>query len=116
MIATPLFTSVGNLKDAFTGTVFTTGSAGTNLNNIVSVIIAVMTVGAGIWFIFLLVTGGIGIMSAGGNKQALSDAQKRITMGFVGLVVVVAALLIASLIGIIFGIDILNPGSVIDSL
>jgi uncharacterized membrane protein len=75
-----------------------------------------MTVGAGIWFLFLLISGGIGIMGAGGNKQALSDAQKKITMGFVGLVVVVASLLIASLIGTIFQIDILNPGSIIDAL
>jgi hypothetical protein len=111
-----LFTSVGNIQNAFAGTVFTSGSAGFNLNRLVSVIIAVMTIGAGIWFIFLLITGGIGIMSAGGNKQALSDAQKRITMGFIGLVVVISALFIASLIGIIFGIEILDPGSVIDQL
>jgi uncharacterized membrane protein len=108
--------SIGDLTQAFDGTIFATGTAGTNLNSLVSVIIAIMTVGAGIWFLFLLVSGGIGIMSAGGNKQALSDAQKKITMGFVGLVVVVAALLIASLIGTIFQIEILDPGSVIDAL
>jgi len=111
-----LFTSIGNIQDAFAGTVFTSGSAGFNLNRLVSVVIAVMTVGAGIWFIFLLITGGIGIMSAGGNKQALSDAQKKITTGFIGLVVVISGLFIASLIGTIFGINILDPGSVIDSL
>jgi hypothetical protein len=113
---TTLFTQIGDLTEAFDDTVFASGTAGDNLNSVVSVVIALMTVGAGIWFLILLITGGIGIMSAGGNKQALSDAQKRITMGFIGLVVVVAALLIASLIGTIFGIEILDPGNVIDNL
>lgn len=113
---TILFTPIGDLTKAFEGTIFATGTAGTNLNSVVSVIIAIMTIGAGIWFIFLLMTGGLAIMSAGGNKQALSDAQKRMTTGFIGLVVVIAALFIASLIGTIFGIEILNPGSVIDAL
>lgn len=108
--------SGGSIRDAFSNTVFFSGSAGDNLNKIVSVVIAVMTVVAGVWFIFLLMTGAIGIMNAGGDKQALSDAQKKITTGFIGLVVVISALFIASLIGTIFGIQILDPGSVIDSL
>ena len=108
--------SAGDIGPAFSNTAFYGRGAGESLNLIVSTVIAVMTVAAGIWFIFLLMTGAIGIMNAGGDKQALSDAQKKITTGFIGLVIVIAALFIASLIGIIFGINILDPGSVIDSL
>lgn len=86
------------------------------LNSIISIAIAILTVVAGIWFLFLLITGAIGIMNAGGDKGAVADAQKKITMGFVGLVIVVAGIFIADLIGTIFGIDILNPGGILENL
>jgi hypothetical protein len=106
----------GDIGPAFSNTAFYSGTAGENVEKVVSVVIALMTIGAGIWFIFLLMTGAIGIMNAGGDKQAVADAQKRITTGFIGLVVVISALFIAGLIGTIFGIEILDPGSIIDSL
>jgi len=86
------------------------------LNSIISITIAIMTVVAGVWFLFLLITGAIGIMNAGGDKGAVADAQKRITTGFIGLVVVIAGIFIADLIGTIFGIEILNPGGILENL
>jgi len=106
----------GDIGPAFEDTAFYNTGAGESLNSIISTVIAVMTVVAGIWFLFLLITGAFGIMNAGGDKQAVSDAQKRITTGFIGLVVVISALFIAGLIGTIFGINILDPGSIIDNL
>lgn len=108
--------SGGSIRDAFSNTVFFSGSAGENVETLISIVIAIMTVVAGIWFLFLLITGAIAIMSAGGDKQAVSDAQKRITTGFIGLVIVVAGIFIADLIGTLFGIKILDPGAIIDSL
>jgi hypothetical protein len=108
--------NAGDIGPAFNDTVFYSGSAGDNFNRVISTVIGVMTVVAGVWFLFLLISGGIGIMSAGGDKQAVVDAQKRITMGFIGLVVVIAGVFIAQLIGIVFGIDILDPGGTLESL
>lgn len=70
--------------------------------------IGLMTIIAIIWFVFVLITGAIGIISSGGDKTALETARKRITTGLVGLIVVIAALFIIDLIGFIIGIDILN--------
>jgi len=108
--------SGGSIRNAFSNTAFFSGTAGDSINKLVSTVIAIITIAAGIWFIFLLMTGAIGIMSAGGDKQAVSNAQKKITTGFIGLVIVISGLFIASLIGTIFGIDILDPGGIIDSL
>lgn len=57
-----------------------------------------------IWFVFIIVTGALGIVSSGGDKQALESSKKRITNGIIGLVVLVASLFILSIIGKIIGI------------
>ena len=71
--------------------------------------IGIMTVVAVIWFIFIFITGAIAWMSAGGDKNALEAAKKRITTGIIGLAVTVIAIFVIDLIGNLIGIkDILN--------
>lgn len=75
----------------------------------ISSTIGLMTVIAIIWFIFILITGAIGIMGAGGDKNALEGAKKKITSGLIGLIIVIISLFIIKLIGYLIGIpDILN--------
>jgi hypothetical protein len=74
----------------------------------VSSTIGLMTLIAFIWFVFLFVTGAIGMMSAGSDKASLENARKRIVNGIIGVVVVIGAVSIISLIGFLLGIDILN--------
>ncbi len=71
----------------------------------ISSIIGLMTIIAIIWFVFLIIIGAYGIMSAGGDKANMETARKRITTGIVGLVVVIAAVFIVDLIGRIIGIE-----------
>lgn len=92
------------------------GGASTLFNNIISSAIGLITIIAGIWFIFLLITGAIGIMSAGGDKTALEGARRRITTGLIGLIVVVAGIFLVDLIGGLLGLDILQPGQQIINL
>lgn len=80
---------------------------------ILSNIIGVMTIVAGIWFIFQFIIGGFGWLTAGGDKTATENAQKRITNAVIGLVIVVAAIFLIDLIGNLLGIKILNPREVI---
>jgi hypothetical protein len=83
---------------------------------VLSTAIAIITIIAGIWFLFLLITGGISWMSAGGDKVAAENARKRITTGLIGLVVVVAGIFIVDLVGTLIGVDILNVGDLLYSL
>jgi len=86
-------------------------------NNIISIAIGVMTIVAFIWFLFKLITGAIAIMTAGSDKQALENAKSGITTGIIGLVVTVAAIFLADLIGNILGIEnLLNPASLLDTV
>ncbi len=74
-----------------------------------SATIGFLTIVAILWFLFLLITGSIGIMTAGGDKASLENSRKKITNGIIGLILVIAATFILNLIGTLIGIpDILN--------
>lgn len=86
-------------------------------NNIISMTIGVMTIVAFIWFLFKLITGAIGIISSGSDKSALENARNNITMGIIGLVVTVAAIFLADLMGNILGIEnLLNPAALLEQV
>lgn len=92
------------------------GSAANAFSNFISTAIGVMTAIAIIWFIFTLFLGAIAWISSGGDKAKLQNAQKQITTGLTGLVIVIAAIFLVKIIGIIFGIDILNLTKLINDL
>ena len=85
-------------------------------SDVISNAIGVMTIIAGIWFIFQFISGGYSYMTAGGDQQKVNNASQRITNAIIGLVVVVAAYAIASLIGKILGFNLLNVGKLIKKL
>lgn len=71
--------------------------------------VGVITVIAIIWFVFIIITGALGIITSGGDKASNENARKKITSGIIGLVVTISALFILNLIGTILGIpNILN--------
>lgn len=90
--------------------------AGDTFNSALSKVIGVMTVVAFIWFTFQVVIGAIRIVASGGDKGAIESARKQITTGIVGVVIVVAAIFIVSLLGTILGLNsILNPTCILNS-
>lgn len=71
--------------------------------------IGLITIIAIIWLLINFVTGAIAIMSAGGDKNSLESAKKKISSSVIGFVVLIASLFIIKLIGSLIGIpDILN--------
>jgi len=83
---------------------------------IISNIIGVMTIVAGIWFIFQFIIGAYGYLAAGGDPKKMSDATAKITSALIGLVVIVAAYAIISLLGALLGFEILKPAKLIELL
>lgn len=79
-----------------------------DFSKIISMAIGVMTLVTFIWFLFILITGAISFMNAGGDSKALESSKKKITNGLVGLIIVIASVFIVDLIGTIIGIDYLN--------
>jgi len=92
-------------------------SAGGIFNNTISTIVGVMTVIAFVWFVILFMTGALGIMTAGSDKAKLEGSRQKLMNGIIGIVVVVAAVFIVDLVGGFLGIEnILDPGTIIDTI
>ena len=83
---------------------------------VISGVIGAITIVAGLWFVILVLTGGISLMTSQGDKAALEEARKRIMSGIIGLVVVVAGVFIADLIGYFLGLSILNPSQIFQAI
>lgn len=86
------------------------GSGVSTFSKIISSTIGLLTIIAVVWFVFILITGAIGIMSAGGDKAAMETSRKRISSGVIGIVIVVAAIFILDLIGALLGVPFLDIG------
>lgn len=82
-------------------------------NRTISLFVGVLTIIAGLWFIFQFFLGAFGWLTAGSDKAAVENAQKRITNSIIGLVVIVAAIFIVDLIGNLLGLSVLKPGDFI---
>lgn len=83
----------------------------------VSRAIGIITVVAIIWFVFILITGAIGMIGAGGDKGAMEGARKKVTSGLIGLIVLISGIFVAQFVGAFLGIkDFLNPAILIDTI
>ncbi|MDO8503754.1 MAG: hypothetical protein Q7S60_03615 [bacterium] len=83
---------------------------------VLSNIIGVMSAAGIIWFVFQFIVGAIGWISAGGDSKAIEEARKRLTNAVIGLVIILTAMVLISLIGALLGVDILNIACFINKL
>jgi hypothetical protein len=91
--------------------------AGLLFNRFVSSTVGLLTIVAGIWFIFVFITGAISVIGSGGDKVKVEAARNRILHGIIGLAVTVAAIFTIELIGRILGLDlILNPAEFVENI
>jgi len=94
------------------------GDGLTGITKVVSSVIGIMTVAAGIWFLFQFIIGGFNWINAGGDKSKLQSSKDRLTNSFVGLIVVVAGLAIIALASTFFGFDftLSDPSGLLEQL
>lgn len=88
------------------------------VTRVISNIVGVMTIAAGIWFLLQLLLAGINWISAEGDTKKLQASQQRITSAFLGLLIVIIGMIILSLASKFLGYDLLitDPGKLIDQL
>ena len=89
---------------------------GSILASILSMALGVMTLGAAIWFLFQVIVAGYNYLSAGGDREKLVNAGRKLTNSIIGLTIVIAAYALIALMGKLFGIDFLDIKGAIDSL
>lgn len=75
----------------------------------ISSAIGLISIIAIIWFVIIIITGGIAYMNAGPDQKATEGARKKITNGLIGLLITIFGIFIINLVGQIFNIpNILN--------
>ncbi len=77
----------------------------TTMERIISVIIGVLSAVAFIYFAIQIIFAGYEFMSAQGDPKRIEGAKNRLTMGVLGIVIVVVAVTLANLLGRLAGIE-----------
>ena len=95
---------------------FTAEDAGAGAENLISTTIGFITLVAGIAFLLYLIIAGFNWITAGGDPEKVKKAQANITNAILGLIIIVIAYAVTSVIGSIFGFSILSPAKIIDQL
>jgi hypothetical protein len=93
-----------------------TAKVGAQLNKTLSGIVGFLTIIGGLWFFIQFILAGYAFLSAAGDKSKVAEATQRITNALIGLFVVVAAWVIVGILGKLVGLDILNPGAILQTL
>jgi len=75
---------------------------------IVSGAISLAMLAVALIFFFILISGGLRWVMSEGDQKAVEGARNQITNALIGLAIVFAAFAIMKLIGIVFGIELLN--------
>ena len=80
------------------------GDGTSQLDKIVSQVIGIMTIFAVLYFIFIVIIGGYNFIAAQGDEKQIETARKQLTNGILGLVIVIIAVGLGSLVATLFGI------------
>lgn len=78
------------------------------VSKLISGAITLVFIAASLVFFFMLVVGGIKWMMAGGDKEKAGEARGQLTSALIGLIVIFLAWAISTLLGTLFGVDILG--------
>jgi len=89
---------------------------GDQIAGIISTVIGILTVIAIIWFIIEFIISGFLLISSAGDQEKTAEAKKRLTQSLMGLVIVIGAMLLFTIVSYVVGIDFLNIGEFINNL
>lgn len=88
----------------------------TALEKIISNVLVVLTIIAGLSFLIHFLLGGIQWITAGGQKDKIENAKAMMTNGAIGLIIVALSYSIVWIVGKALGLNILVPSTIINSL
>lgn len=84
-------------------------SGGSGIFSFISQMLQLMGVIAGIYFVFNIIFAGYTYLSASGDPKKTEQAWAKIWQSILGIVIVASAMVLASAVGNLIGIDPLNP-------
>jgi hypothetical protein len=105
---------LGNLQGP--GVVPQKGRIGDQIAETISTVIGILTILAIIWFMIEFVVSGFLLISSSGDQEKTAEAKKRLTQSLTGLVFVLGAIFLFTIISYIANFDFLNVGQIINKL
>lgn len=91
------------------------GSTGA-IEKLISNVLVVLTIVSGLAFALYFLLGGLTWITAGGDKGKIEAAKAKMTNGAIGMIVIAVSYAVVWIVGKALGIDILNPGTLINSI
>lgn len=76
-----------------------------SLGTILNLIIPLITVGASLLFLVMILSAAFTILTSGGNSEKIGKAQKNLIFAIIGLIIVIFAYIFVKLIGRVFNIS-----------
>lgn len=73
---------------------------------LISMVIGMLTVVGGVYFIFQIITGAVQWISSGSDKDGVQRAQRKFTNAIIGLIILIFAYNLIDLVGKLLGYDI----------
>lgn len=86
------------------------------VEKLISNVLVVLTIVASIAFVLYFLLGGLNWITSGGDKGKVDKAKSMMTNGAIGLIVVAVSYAIVWIVGKALGIDVLNPGTLINGI
>ncbi len=86
------------------------------LEKIISNSLAILTIVGGLAFTLWFLMGGLNWITAGGKKDKIENAKNMMTNGAIGMIIITVSYSIVWIVGKALGVDILNPGTLIQSM
>ncbi len=103
-------------NNVWTSGLDTADSTLTQLESIISTVIGLITVAAGLFFVVNFVLAAFEWVSAGGDAGKITKARDKMMQSAIGLVIVVLAYSIIGLVSGVLGLKILNPATTLRTL
>jgi len=86
------------------------------IENILSLIIGLITTAAGLAFLLFFIFGALQWITAAGDQGKVEAARKQMTNGAIGLVIIIMSFAIVGVVGSVLGLDILDPAGALSDL
>lgn len=85
-------------------------TAATNFELLISNVISLLTVVAGIFFLLYFVLGGVNWVNASGDSGKIQKARDQMIQGVLGMIIIAISYGLLGVVGTFVGIDLLHPG------
>jgi cytochrome bd-type quinol oxidase subunit 2 len=86
------------------------------VEKLISNVLVVFTIVGGIAFALYFLLGGLNWVTAGGDKGKIDKAKSMMTGGATGIIVITVSYAITFIVSKALGLDILNPGTIINGI